>query len=74
MQIYEKKIGNIFCCECKKMTKQEDHYLLDFMLESIYVEEEINYHNNAEKPQCVGQRCSGITVRRSIRQYQNVLK
>lgn len=44
------------------------------MLESIYVEEEINYHNNAEKPQCVGQRCSGITVRRSIRQYQNVLK
>lgn len=38
-----------------------------FMLESIYAEVEINYHNNAEKPQCVGQRCSGITVRRSIR-------
>ena len=67
MKIYEGKIANTFCWKSKKMTKKEDHYLLYFILESIQAKGENNDNNNAEKPQCVGQRCSGTIISRPIR-------
>lgn len=49
------------------MTKKEGHYLLYFILESIQAKGENNDNNNAEKPQCVGQRCSDTIISRPIR-------
>lgn len=42
-------------------------FTLNFILESIQAKGENNDNNNAEKPQCVGQRCSGTIISRPIR-------